>query len=642
MILVRGCTVLTVAGLVAAAAGITVPAGAATAAPVVSSVSPSRGSETGGNNVEIYGTGFRKVTGVTFGGVAAVILHEIHRPSTELAVYAPAHDPGTVDVRVTTAVGTSAVSTADQYTYVANPTVTSVSPTSSDVRGHPLITVTGTNFTNVTHVTFGESLERADEGRHVQVLSPTELQFAAPGHYPGTYDVYVWTKDGKSLPTPADQFTFGHDAPASPWTVQTPPLPAGAAPNTFTELDGLDCADATDCAAWGQTYSSTQGYRFAFATSTNGSWSATTTPVPSDAKSQSPIDRINGIGCGAPGQCAVVGQYTVAHEPNRAGLLETESDGTWHAARAVPPAAQPSDATVTLLDVACTSDAMCFAVGDSDREPIVETFTDSTRQATLVPLPTGATGIGHLYSIACPAPGACVAVGLYRDKDGRPGYLAETLANGTWTASVLPMPADAATKQLSSLHAQDVACASAGSCVAVGQYRDSSRHGGVGFLDDLDQGTWTTTQAMAPAGTSAKPPRITFAGVSCNSDTCVAVGGWHWGNIGLSLLETRSGGTWSAARPTTPKQNRPETHFDSTAAVACGAQCIAVGIFHRPFLPTLPLVDTLSEGSWSGTELQAGADDGSFYELKLRGAWCGSDGGCVAVGTGMIETLPAT
>ena len=62
---------------------------------------------------------------------------------------------GTVYVRVTTAGGTSATSAADQYTYVAVPTITSLSPTSGPAAGGTSVIITGTGFTGATAVTFG-------------------------------------------------------------------------------------------------------------------------------------------------------------------------------------------------------------------------------------------------------------------------------------------------------------------------------------------------------------------------------------------------------------------------------------------------------------------------------------------------------
>ena len=58
---------------------------------------------------------------------------------------------------VTTNGGTSATSSADQFTYVAPPTVTAVSPISGPITGGSLVTITGTNFTGATAVDFGST-----------------------------------------------------------------------------------------------------------------------------------------------------------------------------------------------------------------------------------------------------------------------------------------------------------------------------------------------------------------------------------------------------------------------------------------------------------------------------------------------------
>ncbi len=64
---------------------------------------------------------------------------------------------GTVDVTVTTPAGTSATSSADQFTYTtaAAPTVTGLSPTTGPTAGGTLVTITGTGFTGATAVDFG-------------------------------------------------------------------------------------------------------------------------------------------------------------------------------------------------------------------------------------------------------------------------------------------------------------------------------------------------------------------------------------------------------------------------------------------------------------------------------------------------------
>ena len=74
-----------------------------------------------------------------------------------------------------TAGGTSATSSADQFTYVAAPTVTGVSPTAGSAAGGTTVTITGTNLANATAVKFGSDRGN-DRQRHGH---------ADRGHQPG-------------------------------------------------------------------------------------------------------------------------------------------------------------------------------------------------------------------------------------------------------------------------------------------------------------------------------------------------------------------------------------------------------------------------------------------------------------------------
>jgi hypothetical protein len=83
-------------------------------APAVTTVGPSGGSIAGGNTVTIQGTKLAGATSVTFGGTHATfkLLDD-----GKIKATAPAHAAGQVDVRVTTAAGTSPVVPLDHYTY---------------------------------------------------------------------------------------------------------------------------------------------------------------------------------------------------------------------------------------------------------------------------------------------------------------------------------------------------------------------------------------------------------------------------------------------------------------------------------------------------------------------------------------------
>ncbi len=84
--------------------------------PGVSSVDPSNGPDTGGRTVTIDGFGFADATAVTFDGIEADFTVDSY---TRITATAPEHAAGTVDVRVTTPIDTSANTSADDFTYVA-------------------------------------------------------------------------------------------------------------------------------------------------------------------------------------------------------------------------------------------------------------------------------------------------------------------------------------------------------------------------------------------------------------------------------------------------------------------------------------------------------------------------------------------
>ena len=173
------------------------------AAPSVTSISPTAGPTGGGTTVTITGTGFSAAlpTGaVRFGGTIAT--YTINS-NTQITATAPAGSAGTVDVTVTTVGGTSATSAADQYTYVPAPTVTAVSPASGSSLGGSTVTLTGTNFTGATAVTFGSTAATG-----FTVNSATQITAIAPAGSAGTVNVRVTTAGGTSATGAADQFTY--------------------------------------------------------------------------------------------------------------------------------------------------------------------------------------------------------------------------------------------------------------------------------------------------------------------------------------------------------------------------------------------------------------------------------------------------
>ena len=187
-------------------------------APVVTGVSPASGPA--GLMVVITGSGFSEDTSAVKFGAASVGTRFSVVDATQIVAYAPV-GAGTVHVTVATPAGTSATSSADQFTYSAYagppgggggsaPTVTSVAPnTATDNDGGDAVTIRGTGFTTAQSVRFGA--QASDPQAQFTVVSDTQLSVLTP---PGsaTVDVIVVSSYGESAVVPGDQFTYPTEA----------------------------------------------------------------------------------------------------------------------------------------------------------------------------------------------------------------------------------------------------------------------------------------------------------------------------------------------------------------------------------------------------------------------------------------------
>lgn len=167
--------------------------------PEVSFISPTEGPEAGGTSVQISGSGFSGATAVKFGSTSATSFAV--NSAESITAVAP-KGSGSAEVTVTTSVATSALTPADTFTYRAAPTVTAITPKTGSESGGTEVTVTGTNFTNASKVSFGSSpasMVTVNSAESITAVSP-------PGT--GTVHVSVSTAGGTSATSAADQFTY--------------------------------------------------------------------------------------------------------------------------------------------------------------------------------------------------------------------------------------------------------------------------------------------------------------------------------------------------------------------------------------------------------------------------------------------------
>ena len=196
-------------------------------APTVTAVAPTGGTTLGGTPVTITGTNFTGATAVKFGATTASYTVT---DATHIATTSPAGSAGTVDVKVTTAGGTSATAVADHFTYTSPPppapTVTGLAPTSGPATGGTPVTITGTNFTGATSVKFASATATfsVTDATHIAATSPAGS---------GTVDVTVMTAGGTSATGSSDQFTY-INAPTVTALAPTSGTTAGGTPVTIT------------------------------------------------------------------------------------------------------------------------------------------------------------------------------------------------------------------------------------------------------------------------------------------------------------------------------------------------------------------------------------------------------------------------
>jgi hypothetical protein len=112
--------------------------------PTITSVSPNEQGTIGDSTITITGTGFTSDATVNFGSAGAASGVTV-LSLTSLTAVSPPAPAGTVDITVTTSGGTSAVTSADHFTYVTETPTMTVSPQLGNSPGDTL-TVTGSGF----------------------------------------------------------------------------------------------------------------------------------------------------------------------------------------------------------------------------------------------------------------------------------------------------------------------------------------------------------------------------------------------------------------------------------------------------------------------------------------------------------------
>jgi len=257
---------------------------------------------------------------------------------------------------------------------------------------------------------------------------------------------------------------------------------------------------------------------------------------------------------------------------------------------------------------------------------------DPTWTASETTLPANASS-GGLDGILCYARGSCIAGGGYMDFNGNEQGLIETLSEGAWTPIEAPFPANAeATNQ--GVGIRDVFCLTQKTCEAVGEYRDSNGNG-QGLIETLSEGVWVPIEAPLPANASATQQAAAVDGITCRSGgVCIGWGTYEDTNGNTQgLIETLSGGTWTAAEAPLPA-NASSPQFAVLRQLVCPATglCVAFGQYVDPSSTFQPFFETLSGGTWTPTEAPLPANTQTSPYSALNGLSCAKSGNCLSAG----------
>lgn len=276
------------------------------------------------------------------------------------------------------------------------------------------------------------------------------------------------------------------------------------------------------------------------------------------------------------------------------------------AATTVPVPAPTGLALWSISGLSCPAAAWCLATGGGSNGAagtagsFFEVWDGRAWTPVSSPAPPGESGLDPA-GVSCASQSACMAVGSGSSGDTSP--LAAEWWNGRgWDLRSIPSPANSIGSGF-----RDVTCATASSCVAVGDY-ETAGTAVEPLVEAWNGSSWTFQPSPAVVGTSCNQGVTSFyemmscvaelSDMSCASPSyCVAVGTYELGPAVGPLVETWNGGAWQVEPAPTP----PGTA--QLAAVSCPlpSWCVAVGSGAPQGQPlsSAPVAKALIDGHWT-------------------------------------------
>ena len=353
---------------------------------------------------------------------------------------------------------------------------------------------------------------------------------------------------------------------------------------------------------------------------------------------------VSSVSCPSPGSCAAVGFYRDGGR-HQQGFVVSERNGRWGQAVEVPGlGALNKNGNAEVSSLSCASPGYCSAGGyygnhgsnpyvvTSGRGFVVSETNGRWGQAVEVPglAALNKGGNAGVSSVSCAPAGSCAAVGFYRDGNGHQQGFVAVEVNGVWSQAI-EVPGLAALNKGGNAGVSSVSCPSPGTCAAGGDYSTDASGRQQAFVVSEKNGSWARAQEVAGALNIGGEARV--ASVSCASaGNCSAGGGYKDGSDNYqAFVISEVNGTWAAAREVAGSLNVNGAASVTSVSCASAGKCSTGGTYDYGGYNAAFVVSE-KNGVW-GQAIDVPGLSRVARDAYLSSVSCASAGSCAAGGS---------
>lgn len=370
------------------------------------------------------------------------------------------------------------------------------------------------------------------------------------------------------------------------WSASRIPVPPKGEAGTawIDELDRPACSEVNTCVFLGGYYEpSGDGYSFnprsMLLYYAGNEWHAVEASAPSEGNEgmvrwflDSSMSESMGeqAFCRPNGVCYAIGEYQGSEGWH--SVIEELKDGAVSASTVpVPSDGQPGTARFyngtsfggggSNAPIHWCSEASCVVPGEYEvsagvKNEMLLTLNHGSWEATAAPVPPGGrAGTGSVeFERACSIE-ACVVLGGYEDEGSTLHSAVDTLVNGDWSASDIPLPPNAISGDVG-VH-WPVCSYDSSLCLAPGVYSPIQESGAAhqaGMAAEFSAGSWSSAELPVPVGSAREGSTTWVGGAACTVEgTCVVLGEYErTSGYRSAIVDTSAAGIWSSVFPPTP------------------------------------------------------------------------------------------